>query len=96
MHAKKSYPKGTYYERKARKVLEEDEFYVVRSAGSKGIWDLVAINRKKVRLIQVKADSLPTKEEKKTMQLFQCPTNTKKELWIYKKRKWEVIHYGGQ
>jgi len=79
----KLYKKGKYYERKSRKLLEEEGYYVVTSAGSKGIWDLVAIGEKDIRVIQVKCNSVVSKIEKKRMIEFFCPDNVKREIWIF-------------
>jgi len=50
----KAYSKGRRLEYKVKHRLEAKGWYVVRSAGSKGLIDLVAIKPKKVLLIQVK------------------------------------------
>jgi Holliday junction resolvase len=49
------YRKGADLERKIRATLEEDGYYVVRSAGSKGVLDLVAFRAGETLFIQVKA-----------------------------------------
>lgn len=60
--SRNNYARGAAYERAVRKVYEARGFYVVRSAGSKGIVDLVALpgrsapaSETRVVLIQVKA-----------------------------------------
>lgn len=77
------YRKGRYYENKARKELEKDGYYVVRSAASKGIWDLIAIKKENIKLIQVKANNLPGPDERKKMAEFRCPKIVTKEIWRY-------------
>jgi len=84
------YAKGARYERRAKAELEEDGWVVVRSAGSKGGADLVAI---KVRQIQIKAVNEPRgwagELEGIAMRLPAGPGLTR-ELWIWNKRcGWE-------
>jgi Holliday junction resolvase len=49
------YRKGADLERRIRARLEEDGYYVVRSAGSKGVLDLVAFRSGETLFIQVKS-----------------------------------------
>jgi len=84
------YRKGARYERRAKAELEEDGWVVVRSAGSKGGADLVAI---KVRQIQIKAVNEPRgwagELEEMVSRLPGGPGLTR-ELWIWNKRDgWE-------
>lgn len=48
------YARGAYQERKLKRELEASGFYVVRSSGSHGRFDLVAISDDKLLLIQLK------------------------------------------
>lgn len=50
-----NYTKGARLERCVRKELEAQGYIVIRSAGSKGVVDLVAFDARLIRLIQVKA-----------------------------------------
>ena len=50
------YDGGADLERAAKKVLKDNGYYVVRSAGSKGVADLVALKRGEVVLVQCKTD----------------------------------------
>lgn len=45
---------GVETERALRKQLEKLGYQVIRSAASKGPWDLVAVGHQEIRLIQVK------------------------------------------
>ena len=56
------YRRGANYERKIKKEYEEDGYLVLRSAGSKGPFDLVAIKEDSTILIQCKLRK-PTKKE---------------------------------
>ena len=49
------YAKGRRFEYRVKEWLEERGFYVVRSAGSKGIADLVALKDNQTFLVQCKA-----------------------------------------
>jgi len=79
----RSYRKGRYYENKTRKELEVAGFYTVRSAASKGMWDIVAIGKYTVILIQVKANNRVGPKERKQMEDFECPENTMRQIWRY-------------
>jgi len=54
----KRYKRGALLERRVKKLLEKDGYYVVRAAGSKGIADLVAIKNSQAYLIQVKSERI--------------------------------------
>ena len=92
----RNYIKGRAYEYKAKKVLEEQGYTVVRTAGSHGPWDLMAIKEgtdEPVKCVQIKV----TKSEdqlKRLLRGFKPQTNgtaTRSyvhELWVYYKAKW--------
>ena len=50
------YDGGAALERAAKKLLEGSGYYVVRSAGSKGVADMVALKPDEVVLVQCKTD----------------------------------------
>ena len=50
------YDGGADLERAAKKVLEDSGYYVVRSAGSKGQADLIALKLREVVFVQCKKD----------------------------------------
>ncbi|MEM4275125.1 MAG: restriction endonuclease [Candidatus Nitrosocaldaceae archaeon] len=52
--ANKAYLKGRTFEYKIKRYLEGKGYYVLRSAGSKGPLDLIAIKGKEILLIQCK------------------------------------------
>ena len=79
-----AYSKGKNSERKARILLQKQGYYVMRSGGSKGVFDLCAIKKDDLKLIQVKTNGFITKKEKeKIINFNNCPSNAKKELWIF-------------
>jgi hypothetical protein len=88
------YVAGRKVEYKVRKLLEKSGHYVIRSAGSKGIWDLVALNGVGIKLIQVKrladrkglrADSAKSifSEELDAMKSVKLPSNAMVALVVY-------------
>jgi len=87
-----NYTKGWYREDIIRKQFEKEGHYVVRSAGSKGLWDLVAISSHFIVLIQSKLNSMPTVAEKKAMAEFVCPVNCIKQIWVFRKKGKREIH----
>jgi Holliday junction resolvase len=65
------YARGANFERKVKKELETDGWFVVRSAGSKGVADLVAVNQKGVPMfVQCKLSGIITKQEVATLEEF--------------------------
>lgn len=83
---KKAYRKGARYERRAREELEAKGYCVVRSAGSRGAADLVAV---KVLYVQVKATDEPqawTGELEQMCEELPSGPGIVKELWAWQKR----------
>jgi len=71
------YQKGLRKEYKVKKKLEREGCIVLRSAGSHGFADLVAIDKKNciIRFIQCKSDNFSEKEKEKLMEenfIFNC------------------------
>lgn len=82
MKRRQHYIKGARFENEARKLLEESGWMVMRSAGSKGMFDLAAFGGHGCRLIQVKGRTA-TKAEREGMQLIagMFPSSIHVELW---------------
>jgi len=59
-----NYHKGRYYEYKVKKQLEQQGYYVVRSAGSHTLFDLIAINPKTSEVLLIQVKKKPTKKDK--------------------------------
>lgn len=76
-------------ERLARKELEDFGYYVVRSAGSHGVFDLVAVNRYEFRLIQIKAEGAASKADEQKLAEIKVPYCAFKELWERKGTEWK-------
>ena len=82
-HSRKE--KGRKRELRARKMLSEVGYMVIRAAGSHGLFDLVAISGTGgIRLIQVKSNRKPPPAEMEALRDFKVPTCcTSKELWVF-------------
>lgn len=86
---------GARKEREAKKELESQGYYVTKSGGSLGVFDLLAVNDKIGRAIQVKSTRINLKlknykKDVKQMREVQLPGNFKKEIWIwYYMKGWE-------
>jgi len=85
------YRRGYRIERIARKNLEDQGYYVIRSAGSKGLFDLIAINQREVKLIQIKKGRIDRGETERLKEFTNCPANARKEIWIWKRGRFEQI-----
>jgi hypothetical protein len=81
--------KGTLREYKARDQLYDDgALLVVRSAGSQGPVDLVAVFKTHVLLIQVKSDKYSlSKKDRVTLSILARLPFIKVEHWLYQYRK---------
>ena len=64
---KSTYRKGANFERRVKKFFEKLGYYVVRSAGSHGLFDLVAVKKKVVLGVQCKVDGRLSKEEERKL-----------------------------
>ncbi len=88
------YSAGRRLEYRARDELIAQGYTVVRSAGSKGPIDLVAIGPAKgrctVRLIQVKARS-PRRADRLKLTAVAVPRGVRREIWQWQAGTW-LIH----
>jgi Holliday junction resolvase len=86
-----NYARGARLERLARRALEAVGFVVTRSAGSKGVVDLVATNARTVRFIQVKAQGTIRPTDRLRLQGLPVPRGCSKEIWERQTGgKWKV------
>jgi len=77
--------KGYRTERKAADILRRLDFYVVRSGGSLGPFDLVALRRDAVLLIQCKTNRGPSAEEVERIREYaQALPNARCEVWLFR------------
>ncbi len=91
----KRYNKGRSFEYLARQELEADGFFVIRSAGSKGPIDLVAIDVNQTKLIQIKSTTKKFSNEyfKGDIQKLEdlkrgINYSCRIEFWIRRNKKW--------
>ena len=80
MFAKK---KGWRREDKTRKILEKAGYEVCRAGSSLGMFDLIAINKLGIRLLQVKSNYCRPFEIEQIKLFNNIPLNATKELWIW-------------
>ena len=75
--------KGNRNEHKAIRTLEAAGYHCTRAAASLGLFDIVAISRQGVRLVQVKSNRNAPPAEREAIELFQAPPGASKEIWIF-------------
>jgi hypothetical protein len=76
--------KGTRNEHKAIRALEDAGYHCTRSARSLGLFDIIALGRQGIRLVQVKTNEDARPHEREQIQLFDgVPPGATKEIWIY-------------
>lgn len=95
--------RGTRFEWKARDELRKAGYLVVRSAGSLGAFDLIAINEKEIRLLQIKATNAATPlsglyhSEMDELAKVTHPPNATIEFWCWRRRDgWEKVHLNSE
>jgi len=92
------YSKGQRIQYKARDELIEEDFQVMVSARSLGLFDMIAWDAYSVRWIQIKSCSrkkfYPNPDELKELESVAIPCGYDKEIWIWFKRKgWRKFIY---
>ncbi len=84
--------KGRRLEYRSRQILEGAGYSVIRSAASKGSWDLIGISSADMVLVQCKSNRPPSPAERETLKLFPCPPNCKKLIHVFHDRqRWPVV-----
>ena len=95
--AQTQYSRGRNIEYKAKQWLIEAGYEVIRSAGSKGKFDLVAFDGRAVRFIQTKytaTDNAKYNADEERILKTEVPPNATIELWVYRKNKgWVKCFY---
>jgi len=77
--------KGNRNEHKAIAILEAAGYSCTRAAGSLGMFDIVAISRQGLRLVQVKSNRDAAPAEREAIELFDgIPPGASKEIWIFR------------
>ena len=88
------YRRGVYYERKALHELKSEGAMVVRSARSGGYFDIWAVTKNHLKLIQVKSTMTDSDfvNIRKELKKIRVPNFCRVELWIWRNRwGWEKI-----
>jgi len=91
------YIRGRRAEYKVIQKLKDDGYTTIRSAGSKGLWDVIAYKSgdglttedELWVVIQVKLNKKPTLKEMKTLKKERVPFAVK-EVWLLKDRQKEI------
>ncbi len=81
------YAKGRRIEYRAMEELTEAGYYPIRSAGSKGIFDVIGISSTDFVLIQLKSNRKASPNEVEKIKKFPVPQNCKKQIWVWVDRK---------
>ena len=85
-----NYNRGHRAELRAKRVLQDQGFLVIRAAGSKGFADLVAVNAERVRFVQVKRTQDGRRSftsEVEALAGVKVPVGCSLELWIWRDRQ---------
>lgn len=90
-----SYQRGYKRELELVKRLKSSKRFhtVLRSAGSRSPFDIVALSKSKIYLIQVKTGKGRFKKEIRKLKRLKVPSCAKKQLWVYDKG-WNVVFDG--
>ena len=87
------YRRGYRAELKLMKLLKQGkEFHtVLRSAGSRSSFDVIAIGVSRILLCQVKAAKGKFKREREKLRPLKVPGCVRKQLKVYQKGRWTTI-----
>ena len=79
--------KGTRNEHRSMAILEAAGYRCTRSAASLGEWDIVGIGSTDVVLVQVKSNAWPGAMERRALQDFAVPPNTRRLIHRWRDRQ---------
>ena len=86
------YRKGVRAEYRTMAVLEKAGYYPRRTAGSHGVYDVVAISPTSVRIINVKTGGAKASPlERESLRQMKVPSKVSKELWRWPDRSREPL-----
>jgi Holliday junction resolvase len=90
---KSPYRKGYLKELEVMRILRNSgKFDVVfRSAASHSPFDIVAVSKSKILLLQVKTGRFSFKKEFEKLRSIQTPKSVEKQLWVLNK-EWKVFN----
>lgn len=79
--------KGSRAERRAIALLEAEGYVCTKAGGSLGLFDVVGIGSRDVRLLQVKAGTARlSADERRTIAALRVPANVTREYWRFPDR----------
>lgn len=81
-----NYARGRRAEYRSAALLEALGYDVTRSAGSKGLFDLIAVSSCDVLLVQVKRGRPPSPAEREALADFRVPANCRKLVHLWRPR----------
>lgn len=86
--------KGRHQEHRSIALYEGWGFRCMRSAGSRGAWDFIAVNAEGIVLVQVRSGRWPSPAECAELAAFPVPPNARKVIhrWDLRARAPEVRH----
>jgi len=76
------YRKGVVIEREVVHQLKELGYLALRVAASKGPFDVIAVNKKEIKLVQVRTGKPPTRAEMAVLRDIPAPSCVVKEVWV--------------
>lgn len=87
-----SYHRGYLREQEVVQELKRSKKFhtVFRSAGSRSPFDVVALSKSKVLLIQVKTGKGRFKKDLRRLKRIKVPAYAKKQFWVYNK-EWKIL-----
>lgn len=89
-----NYTKGRAREYRTMRILEKAGFDCMRTSGSHGMFDVIAVSPNLLRLIQVKAGRNASPAERESIANYPVPVGVSKELWFYVDGSREpIIHH---
>jgi len=89
------YAKGRRLEYRIMRLLEADGYKTLRSAGSHGLYDIVAWKEDDVRFIQAKHKPYVTRKEIEKIEKDVMPAKCRREIWFVKDRRICIHEFRG-
>jgi Holliday junction resolvase-like predicted endonuclease len=91
-----AYRRGRAYEYKVKKQLEREGWTVLRTAGSHGLFDLIAINPPGHSIVRMAPDAIGVRMRNEgDIKLIQCKTGKTKKRMISEVEKTNIGRYEG-